>query len=380
MANKSIAISKYWAPVDISNIIKPFVYNAAGTAVNCNARADVIKCLSEALNHLSCYTVRLLYGRCNQQIYSGTRFFEYSEITWPLLSWYYNDTSPMILDRLISIIYRPRVSANPEYASYATFASMPAAYQQLQLHTSDGSVKYSDSESGSIKYTPQSITGAPDELGFYYETNATTVVIAFFDICCQEMPRLGFASYDGTYQNTTSPGLAKVTKAITVTPIESIRSKLHALRSGNMPLAFVWSAESVDESPSIDGISNATATFQNIFNTNYDTRSTTSPGIFCDAFAAGLGNATTVNVRVYVYAEVVSGSGTVRISGPNGDLDISITATSPTWVDGGTLTLNTDRDWDYSTDGDWNKIDILIKEDAASDTIRLRAISAWLEY
>lgn len=376
MAEQSLP--KNWTGLDLSSLCRIFTQDASGTQRRMGNKSQAIKRLVDALNHCLARQARPLFWRSAAYPSStGQGWSQQSEN--PLYQW----KMPDIVDN--ETTWRYRILCVPRHSG----SGASDAHRE-------GDTSTTTAEDYFIASSAQNLD-AVEYVEFEYERGAvsdsditegitTTNNYTIVDICVQVKPLVSLNTDDHLYVlPTVAPGDYITGDTI----LESIRSRLHELRTTNTPIVFCWCSTDIGNTSitasDSRGFYTVSTSFVNILDQSVTSRSATSPGFSFHTQYAGMGlevptggTATKIKVTYRVYADIAANSGTVRFETRVGTSDITINSGGAAWY-------GSDSDYfefytnvaDTETGIARNKCDIFFKT-ASGDALRVWAITCWV--
>lgn len=393
------------SPVFAGLFIRPycrnFLVNKLGASARMNAYASVPKACAQALNHLLGQCPRIMFS---QNQVAGT-MDPSADSANPFYVWKYYDGVDNGISRTVHMLVAPRQNgtgncyagtADADGNEYATTGTMNATVASVVFPQDLVYVKMEVDARPESGAPPGSATVSDalvvDGIRTY---NGFTIV----DVCVQDDAVATLTKGIHTFATTNA---ATTGGQILANTAEDCRAKYAEVRGTNLGIVGQWAATLVGgvyDTPATPGNQTGLAwevdtdgnAYRNVFNHAIDARTATSIGISCHAQYAGTGTGaktagSKVAVRCAVLAAVTAGATNAKIKfiGPDhilsNELELAVTATTPTWVGGGAsdvIYLNSNSADDDATTAR-NKVDIMAKADTATKKLFVWGIRCWV--
>lgn len=332
--------SRFWMPVDIDSICKPWEVDKFGTYFRQKNAARAVRALANTINHL-CLTAGA-HVIFQQAVEMGARATAGAD---PLFVWRYNDRVKNATTQAWRMIMVPRT------------AGTGSAYAQRQGDTTKKTVQSA--------YVAPSATWPGDIYLDGFDLNPTITdalrnegISTFnnaqiLDVCIQDEP---VPSLDIAIHDYCQPGGAVMGYPVIANMIEQMRSAFANVRAKYLPVIASWSAArgsggwASPASSDTTGLVATSTTLTNLLDGTSTTRTADTRGWTAELSRCGRGpisatDGTKVPTLWSVYADYVGGvsTGTVRIIGPdhvatNWQDIASIATGGPAWYDLSTAT------------------------------------------
>lgn len=295
--------SRFWMPVDIDSICKPWEVDKFGTYFRQKNAARAVRALANTINHL-CLTAGA-HVIFQQAIEMGARATGGLD---PLFIWRYNDRVKNATTQAWRMIMVPRT------------AGTGSAYAQRQGDTTKKTVQSAyvapsatwpgDIYLDGFDFNP-TITDALRNEGISTFNNAQIL-----DVCIQDEP---VPSLDIAIHDYCQPGGAVMGYPVIANMVEQMRSAFANVRAKYLPVIASWSAAGGGAGT---GLSATTTTYTNLLDGTSTTRTANTRGFTAELSRCGRGpiaaaDGTKVPTLWSVYADYTgAGSGLVLIVGP----------------------------------------------------------------
>ncbi|MCP4549511.1 MAG: hypothetical protein GY835_23900 [bacterium] len=365
-----IPVAAHWQNLDFTPVAKNWTQDDDGTQVRQGNSAQVMRRLAHALNHMLCRQPKRIFGQAWQ-------FNEVAntESEDPLCRWQYYDKTPGGVDYTVHVVFMPRDSgAGNCYAQQWGSADFYAAENRTAYYNKTVNAR---NQWGDVQYASFRVNRGATGFDKIEDGLSTFNDFVILSVLVQEDWIQTIDTDDHLYVN---PNLARKGGKVLADLGESIRSELHKLRTGNLPV--VMDHHTAGVSSSSDGgkcIVIDSTTYVNIYDQSETTRTAGSSGSWIDVYAAGYGLDTTIDCICRVLATPSDADAYVQFIGPSDDTTITITG-------GGALDWygGTDTDiiaLDPSVDGadlttSANKVDVHAKITAAATDLKIYGVYA----
>ena len=374
-----ITVPSTFPGLDANGICRIWTQDADGYQRRMANRGKVFQDASMAINHIAGRSPRMLFcqawdnamiAACNSTPTLETRWIDnvanardrdYRVLSLPRDSDIYNSDEA-------GVIYTNAAgSTNIESKLMSTAPSFPSDAGYAVFRTSRGNASNA----------------------VYTEALSTINGIPLVDVVCQEAAR--------TYldDNDTAPDLFSAVDCAPGTqvlsgPLENCRATFHTLRqSHNRLVACFLGVCSANARTMLTGTNAGaagfwtnSATYVNVLDQSVASRTQWTPGIMAPAYKAGVGQSNGLGVTFYALARkgTSNANGSIKIVGPthraSNEVEITVSAETPTWVSGGPVYLNTEvEDTDVTTAR--NKLDAFIKAGNAGEEIAVYSLLAF---
>lgn len=338
----------------------------------------VMRRIADDINHLAARQVRVLFSQDQDPTALDTAGAA------PFMVWRYFDDGANADTRIVRVLLMPRTSGSGNCsASLGSSGATPNFNATATSNSWPEDVEYA--EFVSSRNAP-----ANDE---FNESLITANGFQVLDIVEQDMP---MSSLDSTTDLCVDDNVAVAGNPILADIVEDCRAALYDLHMTNQQIVLNWSATRraagwVTSASGLvvpgdaRGMMVDSTSYVNLMNQAITTRTANSPGVSCAAEYCGIGEDTTVDVQLSVFAAAETVTGFVKFIGPDNiasnDVTISVAAgAAAAWYDAGTyLKLNTTAGKDSATDTTRNKVDVHGKANATG-TLYVYAIRGWVRY